>query len=158
MAALANKIGNHPVLLPQLDIFDFQRRQFCAPQAAPQENGECGVVPLSAKTANIYGPQKALTLLGRKPIANRHTQPFSTLHAANPSRQICAQEPAISCLVRQPPHCREAQVDCGRCIMLLFERDAVPSDHGFVEGEPRFRTVPLDEFSDRMIIGPLRTR
>jgi hypothetical protein len=33
MAALADKIGNHPVLLPLLDIFDFQRRQFCPPQA-----------------------------------------------------------------------------------------------------------------------------
>jgi hypothetical protein len=63
MAALANKIGNHPVLLPLLDISNSQRRQFRAPQAAPQENGECGVVSLSAKTTNVYGPQKALTLL-----------------------------------------------------------------------------------------------
>lgn len=41
--------------------------------------------------------------------------------------------------------------------MLLFERDPVPGDYGLVEGEPRFRTVPVDEFSDRMIVGPLRT-
>jgi hypothetical protein len=83
MAALANEIGDHPVLLPLLDVFDFQSRQFCAAQATAQENGECGVVPLSAKAANIYGPQKALALLSRKPIANRHTQPFGPLHKAN---------------------------------------------------------------------------
>src|ERR1019366_7381883 len=134
MAAFANKISNYPVLLPLLDIFDFQHRQFCAPQATAQENSECGVVPLSAKAANIRGPKKALTLFSGKPIANRHTQPLGTLHAANPSRQISTQEPAISCLVRQPTNCREPQVDGGRCIMLLFERDAVPRDHGLVEG------------------------
>ena len=41
--------------------------------------------------------------------------------------------------------------------MFLFERDAVPGDYGLIEGEPRFLTVPFDELSDRMVIGPLRT-
>jgi hypothetical protein len=104
-----------------LDIFNSQRRQFGSPQAAAQQNGECNVVSLSAKAANIYRPQKALTLLRRKPIANRYSQPFGTLHAANTSRQIGAQEPAIRSLVCQPPYCRKPQVDRCRCIMLLFE-------------------------------------
>jgi hypothetical protein len=86
MGALANKIGNDPVLLPLLDIFNSQRRPFGAPQTATQENGEHGVISLAAKTANLYGPQKTLTLLRRKPITNRHTQSFGTLQAANPSR------------------------------------------------------------------------
>ena len=42
-------------------------------------------------TASIYSPQKALTLLRGKPIANRCAQPFGTLHAANASRRIGAQ-------------------------------------------------------------------
>ena len=41
--------------------------------------------------------------------------------------------------------------------MLLFERDSVPGKESFIEGESRFRTVPFDEFSDRMVVGPLRT-
>jgi hypothetical protein len=109
------------VLLPLLNILNFQCRQFRAPQTAAQKNCECGVVSLSAKTANVYGPQKALTLLCGKPIANRHTQPFGTLHAANSCRQIGAQEPAIRCLIRQPSDCREPQVNGGRSIVLLFE-------------------------------------
>src|ERR1035438_2653525 len=90
MAALANKIGNHPVLLPLLDVFNSQGRQFRATQAAPQENGECRVVSLTAKSANVHSAQKAPALLRGKPIANRYTQPFGTLHAANPCRQIGA--------------------------------------------------------------------
>jgi hypothetical protein len=73
MAALANKIGNDPVLLSLLDIFNSQRRQFGAPQTASKKNGERGVVSLASKTANIYRSKKALTLLRGKPITNRHT-------------------------------------------------------------------------------------
>ena len=49
MAALANKIGYHPVLLSLLDIFNSQRRQFGASQTAAREKGERGVVSLAAK-------------------------------------------------------------------------------------------------------------
>jgi hypothetical protein len=96
MAALANKIGYDPVLLSLLDTFNSQRRQFGAPQAASQENGESGVVSLAPETVNVYRPQKSLSLLCGKPIANRHTQSFGTLHASNPSRQIGAQKPATA--------------------------------------------------------------
>ena len=40
--------------------------------------------------------------------------------------------------------------------MALFEGYAIAGDNGFVEGEPRLGTVPLDEFSDRVIVGSLR--
>lgn len=73
MAVLANKIGNDPVLLSLLDIFNSQRPQFGAPQTASQKNGECGVVSLASKTANIYSSKMAVALLRGKPIANRHT-------------------------------------------------------------------------------------
>src|SRR5260370_36636416 len=80
--------------LPLLNILNFQCRQFRAPQTAAQKNCECGVVSLSAKTANVYGPQKALTLLCGKPIANRHTQPFTrripAARSALKSRQSAA--------------------------------------------------------------------
>jgi hypothetical protein len=134
MAALANKIGNDPVLLSLLDIFNSQRRQFGAPQTASQENGECGVVSLAPETANVYRPKKTLTMLRGTPIANRHTQSFGTLHASNPSRQVGAQEPAIGRLVRQPSDCRKPQVDGRGCIMLRFERNPIPGNHGLVEG------------------------
>jgi hypothetical protein len=62
MAALANKIGNYPVLLPLLDILNSQRRHFGAPQTSAQENGERGIVSLATKTANVYGLQKTLSL------------------------------------------------------------------------------------------------
>ena len=44
MAALANKIGDDPVLFSLLDIFNSQRRQFGAPQTASQEIEFCAFV------------------------------------------------------------------------------------------------------------------
>jgi len=42
--------------------------------------------------------------------------------------------------------------DRGWRILLLFETDSVSEDHSAVEGQAWFRKVPLDEFSDRMIL------
>jgi hypothetical protein len=74
------------------------------------------------------------TLLRGEPIAYRHTQSFGTFHAANTRSQIGAQEPAIRCFISKPTDCREPQIDSRRRIMLLFERDSVPSNYGLVEG------------------------
>src|SRR5580704_3549425 len=89
---------------------------------------------LRLSRAAASGTIKALTLFRGKPIANRHTQSFGTLHASNPSRQVGAQERAIGRLVRQPSDCRKPQVDGRGCIMLRFERNPIPGNHGLVEG------------------------
>jgi len=44
-----------------------------------------------------------------------------------------------------------SQVDRRRGVRVLFECDSVPCDHGFVEGKPGLRAVPIDEFSDGML-------
>lgn len=85
MPALAYKISNHPVLLPLLEIFHSQRRQFGTPQTTAEENNEPGVVPLAPKTGNVYGLQRTLTLLRRKPITHRQTQAFGPLQGKRPS-------------------------------------------------------------------------
>ena len=133
MVTLANEIGNDPVLLPLLDIFDSQCSQFRATQTSAQQNGERCVVSFAAKTANVYSSQKTLTLLRGKPIANRHAQPFGALHAANACRQVGAQEPAIRGLIRKPPDCRESQIYCRGRIVLLFERNPVTGDYGLLK-------------------------
>ena len=51
--------------------------------------------------------------------------------------------------------CGQTQVYRGCCIVPLFERYSVPGYHSLVESKPGFRAVPIDEFSDRMIVRPL---
>jgi hypothetical protein len=40
--------------------------------------------------------------------------------------------------------------------MPLLQGYSVPRDDSLVEGESGFRAIPVDEFSDRMIVGALR--
>src|ERR1700678_2330148 len=81
------------------------------------------------------------------------------LYALDPSdsrRKIGAQKPAVGSFVRQSPNRGKAQVDRGRGIFGLFETDPVACHHSLVERKARFGAVPVDKFTNRMIVGPLR--
>ena len=82
------------------------------------------------------------------------------LYALDPpdsSRKVGTQKPAIRSFVGESPNGGKTQVDRGGGILGLFEVDPVPRHHGLVEGEARFRAVPVNEFSDRMVVRALRT-
>jgi hypothetical protein len=81
------------------------------------------------------------------------------LYALDPPdsrRKIGAQKPAVGSFVRQSPNRGKAQVDRGRGIFGLFEIDPVARHHSLVERKARFGAVPVDKFTNRMIVGPLR--
>jgi len=42
--------------------------------------------------------------------------------------------------------------------MSLFERNAVASNYGLVESQPRFGAVTFDKFVNGVILGALRTQ
>ncbi len=51
---------------------------------------------------------------------------------------------------------REPKVD-GRCgVALQFQIDAIASDDGPVEREPRLRTTPVDEVANGVVVRALR--
>ena len=81
------------------------------------------------------------------------------LYALDPSDsggKIGAQKPAVGSFVRQSPNRGKAQVDRGRGIFGLFEIDPVACHHSLVERKARLGAVPVDKFTNRMIVGPLR--
>ena len=80
------------------------------------------------------------------------------LYAFDPpdsSRKVGTQEPAIRRFVGESANGSKPQVDSGGGILSLFEVDPVARHHGLVEGEAGFRAVPVDEFTDRMVIRAL---
>jgi len=78
VAALADKIGYDPVLLPLLQVFDAQRSQFGPAQPATQQNRQGGIVALASKTCTVCRQQQSLALFGSEPIPHRRAQPFCT--------------------------------------------------------------------------------
>src|ERR1700694_4476212 len=80
------------------------------------------------------------------------------LYAFDPpdsSRKVGTQEPAIRRFVGESANGSKPQVDSGGGILSLFEVDPVARHHGLVEGEAGFRAVPVDEFTERMVIRAL---
>jgi hypothetical protein len=49
VTALSNEIGEDPVFLPLLQVFDLGGSQFCTPQAALTQDGNHCVISLAAK-------------------------------------------------------------------------------------------------------------
>src|SRR6516165_11279263 len=102
-------------------------------------------------------PRRRLPCVAVNQLPIPYTMLFHSLHPPDSCRQIGTEQPTIGSLVRKAADSRQAEVDSGRCIITLFEADAVSSNDGFVESEARFRAVPVDEFADRVIIRSLRT-
>ena len=82
------------------------------------------------------------------------------LYALDPpdsGRKLGTQKPAIRSFVGESANGGKPQVDSGGGILGLFEVDPVARYHGLVEGEAGFQAVPVDEFTDCMVVRALGT-
>jgi hypothetical protein len=110
VAALADKVGNNPVLLPLLNVLNSQRSSFCPAESATQEDRKCGVVALASETHTVRCQQQAFALLRSEPIADRNAHAFGALNAANGSSQVCTERATISSLISQSPDGSQSQI------------------------------------------------
>jgi hypothetical protein len=53
VAALADKIGDDPMLLSLLYVLNAQCSQFRSAETATQQNGQCGIVSLTSKACTV---------------------------------------------------------------------------------------------------------
>ena len=96
-------------------------------------------------------------MFARQPVTEAHAMLFRSFHPADSGGQIRTQQPGICRFVRQSPNRREPKVD-GRCsVVLLFQIDAIASDDGPVESEPRLRAIPVNEVANGVVVRALRT-
>jgi hypothetical protein len=69
MSALADQVGNHPVLLALLDRLEAQRQQLAAAEAAADQHGDHRVVPQRARRRRCGLIEEAAALLVREPVS-----------------------------------------------------------------------------------------
>jgi hypothetical protein len=155
VVALPDHVGDHPMLFALVQVFDRQPGHLCPSKTTSQENRNYSVVTFAAQTGLVEDAKETAALCRSQPVADPHTMLFNSLHPPDSCRQIRTEQPTIGSLVRKAADSRQAEVDGGRCIITLFEANAVSSNDGFVESKSRFRAVPVDEFADRVIIRPL---
>ena len=157
MTSLADHIRENPVFLSLLKMPERHGCKFRASQPASEEGCDHGVVAFTPHRAAIKDGEEPLALFARQPVTETHAMLFRSFHPADSGGQIRAQQPGICRFVRQFPNRCEPKVD-GRCsVALLFQIDAITSDDGPVESEPRLRAVPVNEIANGVVICASRT-
>lgn len=65
------------------------------------------------------------------------SDPAHSFHPPDSGRKLRTEQAGIGSLVRDAPNGGQAQVDRGRCVLLLFEVDSVSRDDSAIECEAR---------------------
>jgi hypothetical protein len=146
------------MLFALLEAFDRQRGYLCSSKTTSQQNSNHSVVTFAVQTRLVENGKEALPLFRSQPVGDPHAVLFHSLHPTDSGRQIGTQQPAIGSLICNPADSCQAEIDGGRRIIGLLEADAVSSDDGFVESEPRLRAISVDKFADCVLVRTLRTR
>jgi hypothetical protein len=157
VTTLANKIGDDPVLFSLLKVFDGESCYLSSSETTTEQNRDHCVVAFGTQVLTAERCEESLPLVRRQPIPDAQTMLLYALDPPDSRRKIGAQKTAVGSFVCQSPNRGKAQVDRGGGIFGLFESDPVACHHGLVERKARFGAVPLDKFTNRMIVGPLRT-
>jgi hypothetical protein len=104
--SLANQIGDHPVLLTDLKIFQSESNQFGASQAAAnQQRQNRSITPASQAVSSRFR-QQGSGLFDGQPVSDPNAQAFCTFNATDSGCQFGTQESCISCLMCEPRHSR----------------------------------------------------
>jgi len=135
MAALADQVGDYPMLFALLQTFRGEASGLRSPRSTSEEDREHGIVTLSAQAALVDHRQELLALIGGQPIPDSHAMLFDALHPPDACRKIGAQQPAVGSLVGKPADGRQSEVDRRGSITSLLETDAVSGNDGFVESQ-----------------------
>jgi hypothetical protein len=72
-----------------------------------------------------------------------------------PSRQVGAKKTAVGGFECKPTHSAKTQIDGAGCELTGFQMRVITQDHDPVEGQPRFRAIPVNELIDSVTITPL---
>ena len=95
MPGLTQKVGDHPVLLAQLDGIDAQRQQLASSQPTSDEHGEHRVIPFAPKRFPLHASEQTPTPLGGQPVSHPDADPAHSLHSSNPGGQFWAEQAGV---------------------------------------------------------------
>jgi hypothetical protein len=96
-----------------------------------------------------------MALLCRQPVPEADTQLLHPFDATNTGRQIGAEKTAVGRFVGEPAHGAKTQIDGAGGELTGFEMRAIAQDDDPVEGQARFRTIPVNELIDGVTVTPL---
>jgi hypothetical protein len=158
MTALANKIDDGPVFLSLLQVFDTQTAASCRLNPQARRRASRATITFAFHACMVRTLPQRASLFIRQPVSHSHTVLFQALHAPNSCGQIGTEQSTICGLVSQAPNGAQPKVDGPGGQSPGFQVTAIPKHHDPIERQPWLRTVPVDEFVNRVPIPSLRLR
>ncbi|NWF84665.1 MAG: hypothetical protein HXY18_12635 [Bryobacteraceae bacterium] len=156
MAALANQIDDGPVILPALEMSNFQFRRLFPAQPATQQCPEQRSIPFAFERSRVrYLPERSC-LFVYQPVAKANSEVLRPSDSADSGSQIRTQQAGIGSFVREPPDGCEPAVNPSRRKLTRFQAHSVAGNDGPVERQPGFGAVPGDELVYRAPVTSLR--
>jgi hypothetical protein len=155
VSCLALQIDNGPVFLPLFKMFDSETNGFVTPQTAGKQQCKKRAISLALELFAVRGSPEREALLNSQPVAQAHAQIPDPPDATNPSGEIGAQQTGVGCLIGETPNGAQAQIDGSRGKEAGLKVAAIAENHRSVQGQSRFRAVPIDELIDRVAVSAL---
>ncbi|HTU44237.1 MAG TPA: hypothetical protein VMF91_04210 [Bryobacteraceae bacterium] len=155
VATFPHQVGNDPMILSNLQIVKFKINELRAAQTAPEEYRQYGLVALAAKCLGTATRDKPLSFFSRNPIAGANSKPLHSFDSGDPGRQIRTEQTGVGSLKGKSADRGQPQIDGRRGISGLLKKHSVPQHHNTAERESWLRTIPVDKFVDRVIVGAM---
>lgn len=111
MSGLALEIDDGPVSLSLFEMFEPQSNCLVPAQTSSNQQRKKSAISLALELFAVWRLPECDALLNSQPVAQPHAEIPDTFDAANPSSKIGAQQNRICCLIGEPPHHPQAQVD-----------------------------------------------
>src|SRR6266853_6261370 len=102
----ANQVGDHPVLLTDLKIFQSQSNQFCASPTASDQERQNRSITLTSQAISLRFREQASGLFDGQPVSDPSAPPFCTFDATDSGCQFGTQKSCISCLMCESSYSR----------------------------------------------------
>ena len=85
-----------------------------------------------------------------------HTQLLSAFHSSNSAGEFRAEQAGVCCLICKSSHRRKPPIDRPGREAPILKKDAVTSNHPFVERQSRLGAIPLDKLINGVSVSALR--
>jgi hypothetical protein len=131
--------------LPGLDVFSPQRYEFRSSESASEQDGDHGHVTGATEALAIRFLKEQAGLVAVEPVAGPRSELLHAFDSPDSGRQFWAQQRRISRFVGETPDCGEPLIDSACRQAQRLEMQPKSQDHGSVQSQSRFGTVPGDE-------------
>jgi hypothetical protein len=156
VSTFSDKIDYGPSVFTTLEMVETEVGHFSSSKTTTEQDGNDCSVALSLEGFGIRRLPQCARVLGGQPISQSDSKLLDSLYATDASGQLWAEQTRIGGFIRQSPDSSQPHIDCAGSQIPRFQVNAVPQYDRPVEREARFRTIPFDEFVNRMGIPTLR--